>query len=153
MPPRRRLVGVDYGTVRVGLAFADSESGIATPLENYNRRSPTADAERFQRLAAEEAVDLFVVGLPVHLDGGESQKSQEARQFGEWLTELTGVPVEYYDERFTSVEAEQILGAAQLTKKQRKRRLDALAAQIMLSGYLESRGGSQPPQALDDRGE
>ena len=81
---------------------------------------------------------LFVVGLPIHLDGRESEKSLEARQFGRWLAEATGVPVEFFDERFTSVEAEQVLLAADLTRKRRKKRMDMLAAQIMLSGYLES---------------
>jgi putative Holliday junction resolvase len=77
------------------------------------------------------------------LDGRESRKSHEARQFGVWLGEVTGVPVEFYDERFTSVEAEQALLAADMTRKRRKKRLDMLAAQIMLSGYLEMRAGDE----------
>ncbi len=93
--------------------------------------------ERFRRLVAEERVVLFVVGLPIHLDGRESEKSQEARQFGQWLGEVTGVPVEFFDERFTSHEAEQFLLAADMTRKRRKKRLDMLAAQIMLRAYLE----------------
>ena len=93
----------------------------------------------------------FIVGLPVHLSGRESQKSTEARAFGQWLAEQTGLPVAYFDERFTTSEAEQYLDAAELTKKQRKARLDKLAAQIMLSAYLESRArGASEPQALDD---
>jgi putative Holliday junction resolvase len=101
-------------------------------------------------LAAEERVVRFVVGLPVHLDGRESKKSIEARQFGQWLGEVTGVPVEFFDERFTSTEAEQYLSAAKLTKKQRKARLDKLAAQILLAAYLEStEAGRGPPRALD----
>src|SRR4029079_3796604 len=104
----------------------------------------------FQRLAKEEQIGRFVVGLPVHLSGDESQKSTEARDFGKWLTELTSVPVEYFDERFTSAEAEEILGTANLTKKQRKARLDQLAAQIMLTAYLESGArGEDSPGAID----
>ena len=80
-----------------------------------------------------------MVGLPVHLDGRESQKSAEARAFGDWLNVVTNVPVEFFDERFTTVEAEHLLGAADLTSKQRKSRRDQLAAQIMLTAYLESR--------------
>jgi putative Holliday junction resolvase len=78
------------------------------------------------------------------LDGGESQKSTEARQFGRWLAETTGVGVEFFDERFTSHEAEQYLLAAEMTKKRRKKRMDMLAAQIMLTAYLEG------PTAADD---
>ena len=97
-----------------------------------------ADRKRFQRLVQEEQITRFIVGLPVHLDGRESQKSTEARRFGQWLAEATGVPVEFFDERFTTHEAERYLAAAQLSKKKRKARLDKLAAQIMLTAYLES---------------
>jgi putative Holliday junction resolvase len=149
--PPGRLAGIDYGTVRIGIAVTDPERRLASPLENYKRRGEAADAEFFQRLVAEERIVRFIVGLPVHLDGRESQKSIEARQFGQWLGEVTGVPVEYFDERFTSAEAEQHLSAAKLTKKQRKARLDKLAAQILLTAYLESiEHGRGPPRGLDE---
>jgi putative Holliday junction resolvase len=132
--------------VRIGIALADTEVRIAGPYENYNRRTPTLDGEYFKRLATEERIGRFVVGLPVHLSGQESQKSAEARAFGEWLAGVTGVPVEYFDERFTTSEADEILGTAKLTKKQRQARRDQLAAQIMLAAYLEAgaRGNDAP---------
>jgi putative Holliday junction resolvase len=141
-----RIAGIDYGTVRIGIALADSEVGIAGPFENYTRRTPALDAEYFASLAKEERIGRFVVGLPVHLHGGESQKSAESRAFGDWLGKLTGVPVEYFDERFTSAEAERILGMAELTRKQKQARRDQLAAQIMLTAYLEvgARGQTDP---------
>lgn len=146
-----RVAGIDFGTVRIGIAISDPERRIASPYENYTRRGGREDARRFLCLVEEEGIRLFVVGLPVHLDGRESEKSQEARRFGQWLGETTGVPVQYFDERFTSHEAEEALLGAQMTKKRRKRRLDMLAAQIMLSAFLESRGGrSEVPGALDD---
>ena len=146
-----RLAGIDYGTVRIGIAITDPAQTFASPYENYTRRDRAQDARRFQRLVLEEQVRRFIVGLPVHLSGDESQKSREARSFGQWLTEVTGVPVEYYDERYSSSQAEQYLMAAELTSKRRKRRLDMLAAQIMLSGYLESKHrGQAPPEGLDD---
>ena len=111
------MAGIDFGSVRIGIAISDPERKIASPLLNYTRRGPEQDAQRFRQLAAEEGVVLFVVGLPIHLDGRESEKSLEARQFGHWLAEATGVPVEFFDERFTSVEAEQALLAADLTRK------------------------------------
>ena len=145
-----RIAGIDFGAVRIGIAISDPEGIIASPVESYTRRGPDQDAQRFRRLADEERIALFVVGLPVHLDGRESGKSIEARQFGQWLTELTGVPVEFFDERFTSHEAEQYLLDAELTKKRRQKRIDMLAAQIMLSAYLESRDkGQQQPRSLD----
>ena len=138
--PAGRVAGIDYGTVRIGIAISNPERTIASPLENYTRRGLNQDAKRFQRLVADEGIVLFVVGLPIHLDGGESQKSGEARQFGGWLAETTGVPVEFFDERFTSHEAEQFLLAADMTRKRRKKRMDMLAAQIMLTAYLEGKG-------------
>jgi putative Holliday junction resolvase len=145
-----RVAGIDYGTVRIGIALSDPGRSIASPYENYTRRSTEADRERFRRLVADEAVVLFVVGLPVHLDGHECQKSVEAREFARWLSEVTGVPTVLFDERFTSVEAEQLLQAAQMTSKRRRKRTDMLAAQIMLAAYLESPSApDQPPRPLD----
>ncbi len=115
---------------------------------NYTRRGEQADAEFFRKLAKDENIARFVIGLPVHLDGHESGKSSEARKFGEWLQTITGVGVVYFDERFTSVEAEQALLSAEFTKKQRKARLDKLAAQILLSAYLEA----GKPDSIEPRG-
>ena len=146
-----RVVGIDFGTVRIGIAISDPGRVLASPLENYTRHGEQQDRKRFVRLASEEDVKLFVVGLPFHLDGGESQKSTEARQFGKWLGEVTGVAVEFFDERFTTSQAEQFLAGANLTAKRRKQRLDMVAAQIILSSYLEAdshRGDD--PGALDD---
>jgi putative Holliday junction resolvase len=145
-----RIAGIDYGTVRIGIALADTEVGIAGPYENYTRRTPQLDAEYFSSLARNERIGRFVVGLPVHLDGRESQKSQEARAFGQWLGEATGVPVEFFDERFSTVEADELLGQRKLTKKQRQARRDQLAAQVMLTAYLETGGrGQNAPGAID----
>jgi len=138
-----RIAGIDFGTVRIGIALSDPGRSIASPYENYVRRTEQLDAQRLRRLVVEEDVTLFVVGLPLHLEGGESQKSLEARRFGRWLTRVTGVPVEFFDERFTSVEAEQLLLEAQMTSKRRKQRTDMLAAQIMLSAYLECRAAGE----------
>ena len=149
-PTSGRVAGIDFGTVRIGIAISDPGRSIASPFENYTRRGEKQDAKHFQDLALEERVSLFVVGLPVHLDGRESQKSAEARDFGKWLQNATGVPVEFYDERFTTAEAESALLAAEMTKKRRKKRLDMLAAQIMLSGYLESGQNSiDEPRGID----
>ncbi len=148
-------MGIDYGTRRIGIAISDPAQSFASPFENYTRRDEAADGRRFRQLVEEERVARFVVGLPVHLDGRESQKSGEARQFAVWLAEATGIVVELFDERFTTYEAEQFLADAQLTKKKRKERLDKLAAQIMLTAYLESRragasGADSSTRGLDD---
>ena len=146
-----RIAGIDFGTVRVGIATAETSVGIAGPYATHVRRDDATDAKFFQKLVADEGIERFVVGLPVHLSGLESQKSLQAREFGAWLEEQTGTPVEYFDERFTSAEAEQALQSANLTKKQRKARRDQLAAQIMLTAYLESGGrGQDNVLSIDD---
>lgn len=137
-PPPGRVAGIDYGTVRIGVAVSDPDRIFASPYETYTRKSPARDAEYFKRLADEERITHFVVGLPLHLSGDVSEKAREALEFGRWLTELTGVPVDFVDERYTSVEAERMLRDARLTNKKRKERRDKLAAQILLSVYLES---------------
>jgi putative Holliday junction resolvase len=149
--PPGRIAGVDFGTVRIGIAIADTAVSIAVPLENYTRRTEKIDADYFRNLAQCERLQRFVVGLPTHLHGGESQMSGEARRFGAWLSDVTGVPVEFFDERFTSSEAEQLLLEAKLSKKKRKARLDMLAAQRMLAAYLESGSRGQTSlESLDD---
>ena len=146
-----RVAAIDYGTVRIGVAISDPGRSIASPLESYVRRNRDLDARQFAHLAAEEGIVLWVVGLPIHLDGRESRKSTEARSFGKWLADVTGVPVEFFDERFTSVEAEAMLLQAELTNKRRKKRIDMVAAQIILAAYLESSTkGQGPPGALED---
>jgi putative Holliday junction resolvase len=145
-----RIAGIDYGTVRIGVALVDTEVRVAGPYDNYARRTRKLDAEYFARLAKDEKIGRFVVGLPVHLDGNEGQKSQEARAFGKWLGEVTGVPVEFFDERFTTAEADELLGQRKLTKKKRQARRDQLAAQVMLTAYLEAGShGQDSPGAID----
>jgi len=133
------VAGIDFGRVRIGIAMSDPERRLASPYEIYTRRGAEADARRFRALVAAERVALFVVGLPVHLDDRESELSREAREFGQWLAQSTGVPVEFFDERFSTREAHELLKGAGMKHARRKRKLDMLAAQVVLSAYLESR--------------
>jgi putative Holliday junction resolvase len=146
-----RLLGVDYGSVRVGLAITDPARTIAFPLATYPRRTAAKDKEYFRHLTTEEAIGQLVVGLPVHLNGREGQKAGEARAFGKWLAEATGLSVVFWDERFTTALAEEMLLAAGLTNRRRKARRDKVAAQILLQSYLEAGcPPEEPPRALDD---
>ena len=88
------------------------------------------------------------MGLPIHTSGNESEKSQEARRFAQWITQQTGLPVRLFDERYTTAHAEALLLDADLSRKRRKERLDKLAAQILLAAYLESSRDEQEPGAL-----
>jgi putative Holliday junction resolvase len=139
-----RLLGVDCGQVRVGLAVCDPDRKIAFPLATYERQGPARDAAYFQALVQEETIAGLVVGLPLHLDGREGAKAVEARAFGAWLAEATGLPVVFWDERFTTVEAESALRAAGLTHRRRRDRRDRVAAQILLQTYLDAGCPAEP---------
>ena len=134
-----RLLGVDFGTVRVGLAVSDADRIIASPLETLKRRDANADAEHFNRLIRAEQIVGLVVGLPLHTGGEEGIKAREARAFGQWLGEATGLPVDFWDERCTTAAAEDSLREAGLSHRKRKDRRDRVAAQIILQSYLDSR--------------
>jgi putative Holliday junction resolvase len=132
-----RVLGIDTGAKRVGLAISDPDRIIASPLTTLERQNTERDAQFFRDLIVREYVVLLVVGLPMHTDGREGVKAQEARAYGTWLANITGLPVEYADERFTTVHAESALWNAGLTHRRRKDRRDRVAAQFMLQAYLD----------------
>jgi putative Holliday junction resolvase len=145
MMPPGRLMGVDFGTVRIGLAICDPDRRIASPFATYVRQNAERDANYFREVVDAENVVAFIVGLPMHTDGREGQKAIEARSFGKWLADVTQLPVDFWDERFTTVEAERSLLDAGLTNKRRKARRDQLAAQIILQAYISELKDLPPP--------
>ncbi len=149
LPLRGRLAGIDFGTVRIGVAVSDAAQIIASPLETYHCRSQDQDARFFQELVGREEIRGFVVGLPVHMSGDESQKSAEARAFGDWLETTTGLPVDWMDERYTTAMARETLTQSGLRGKSRKARLDKIAAQLILATYLESRSRGNGLESID----
>lgn len=151
LPESGVLLGIDYGTKRVGVAVSDRDQKFSSPVHNHQRQGLQGDERFFRRLVAEYNPAGLVVGLPIHLSGDESEKSREARKFAQWLSQVTGLPFCFQDERFTSFQAERMLTEAAMTKKQRKERMDKLAAQILLQNFLEGRTAArtkrQAPQA------
>ncbi len=133
-----RILGLDFGTRRIGIALSDPGRTMAFPVEVYELRGTEPDARFFRELVRENEIERIVVGLPLHTSGRESELAVRARNFGEWLTSVTGCSIVYFDERYTSVEAERSLIDAGLTRKQRNARRDKLAAQIMLQSYLDA---------------
>jgi putative Holliday junction resolvase len=149
--PRTKILGVDYGTVRIGLAVSDPDRKFAFPFETRERAGEERDAAFFRALVEREEIALLVIGLPLHLDGREGTKAVEARAFGAWLARVTELPVVFWDERFTTVEAESALWNAGLTHKRRKAKRDRVAAQILLQSYLDAGCPDEQPAApLDD---
>jgi len=146
------LIGIDYGTKRIGLAVGDSNTKLASPLTTIQVRGSVADHAR-QVLAAigKYDVDAFVVGLPVNMDGTEGAQVKVTRRFGDELNRLSCKPVHYWDERLSSFTADELLQPAELTRKKRKAVQDAVAAQVMLQSYLEvsdrtSQTTDKPPE-------
>lgn len=153
MNPPTRLLAIDPGKVRLGLAISDADRRIASPLTTYTRRDPKQDALYFKKTVEEEEISQIVIGLPVHLNGSEGEQAKAARKFGVWLQATTGLPCVFYDERYTTSEAESSLWNAGLTHKKRKERRDRVAAQILLQAYLDAGCPAESKAGpLDDSG-
>lgn len=138
MRPRTRLLAIDPGKVRLGLAVSDADRRIASPLATWTRRDAEQDLRYLLKVIEEEEVGGLVVGLPVHLSGREGVQARSAREFASVLARRCGLPCVLYDERFTTKEAEAALWDAGLTHKRRKARRDQVAAQILLQTYLDA---------------
>ncbi len=145
VPQAGVLLGIDYGTRRVGVAVSDRDQRFSSPLHNHDRHGVQVDERFFRKVVEEYRPVGLVVGLPIHLSGDESEKSREARKFAEWLCTVTGLPYTFQDERFTSFQAEKLLLAAELSKKKRKERMDKLSAQILLQTFLDARIAAKQP--------
>jgi putative pre-16S rRNA nuclease len=138
-----RFLGIDFGVKRVGVAVSDPRGRIATPLEVYVRRGREVDAGHFRDLVRVQEAQRIVVGLPLHVSGGEGESAALARKWGAWLGEVTGLPVVFHDERYTSVDAEEVLVNAGVRLAGRLAKRDMLAAQILLQHYLDLAAGSK----------
>ncbi len=137
-PAIGRLLGVDFGAVRVGLSVCDPGRIVASALETYTRKNDAADGEYFAAMAAKEKAVGFVVGLPISLNGTEGPKAIEAREFGAWLNSATGLPIAFFDERFTTAAADDTLREAKVRADKRTGKRDRLAAQIILQSFLDA---------------
>jgi len=150
-PSDGRLLGLDFGTVRIGVAISTPEQTISSPMEIYTRRSERLDTAYFQTLVKENRVVGAVVGLPMHVSGEEGTSAQLAREFGTWFSSITNRPVTYWDERYTSSVAADILRDAGVARSKRKQRIDMLAAQILLQSYLDEQiRRREPPYVPED---
>ena len=134
-----RVVGLDPGAARVGIAVSDESRSIAFPRETIPARGGWTDAaRRVKEALAGEDVALLVVGLPLRLDGTEGEAARRARGFGEALRAAFGVEVVYWDERLTTVAAERSLSEMGRRGSRRREVVDQSAATILLQGYLDA---------------
>jgi putative Holliday junction resolvase len=137
-------LGVDVGTVRVGLAGSDETGLLATPLRTVLRQPAARLWEEVSRVVDERMPACIVVGLPRRLDGTEGESAADARAVADQLRKRTGLPVEMWDERFTTAAAERSLIAAGRRRAQRRRTVDAVAASLLLQSWLDSRANAMP---------
>lgn len=141
---RERILALDVGRKRIGLAVSDAAGWGAQGLDTLQRKSLGEDLKRISQIAKERKANLLLLGLPLHMDGREGEMTAFVRQFGTRLEKATGLRVEFQDERLTSVTAEERLseGGMSLDKmlaEKRKGAVDRLAAVIILEDYLRGK--------------
>jgi putative Holliday junction resolvase len=143
-----RPLGIDLGTVRIGVAVADSDGRLATPYDVVPRSGDRArDHRRIAALAAEAEADQLVVGLPLSLDGSVGKAAKAALREAEQLARATGLPVDTWDERLTTVTAHRDLMAMDMKADARRKVVDQVAAAVMLQAWLDHRRNRPAPAA------
>ena len=133
----RRILAIDYGRVRHGLAVSDALGMASHPLAALQRRTPAADLAALTTLIADRDVQRIVVGLPLNMDGSEGPMAREVRAFAAALGAALALPVTLEDERLSTDEAESFLGQAGLRPSERRRLRDSVAAAVILNAVLE----------------
>jgi putative Holliday junction resolvase len=139
-----RVLGVDYGHKRIGLALSDESGTIAQPLDYIDGGAAAKVSLELVRVCAERNIGKIVVGVPLRLDGKPSEQTERTLAFIAELRRATAIPVAQWDERLTSVQAERALLEGNVRRSDRKQKIDKLAAQIMLQSYLDA---TNPPPA------
>lgn len=131
-----RVLGLDIGDRRVGVAVSDETGTIATPHGVHTRRSAPEDIAQLAQLARQLGAVAIVAGLPLNMDGTEGQQARKTRALAEAIASEAQLPLHYLDERLTSVEADRAMVEGGLTRRARKKREDALAAVLILQAWL-----------------
>lgn len=135
---RRRILAVDYGRKRIGLAVSDELRLTAQPLETLARKNRADDLRRLREICREQGVARIIVGHPVHITGEPGTMAEEAARFAARLKKELGIEVELLDERLTSWEAERTVAGMRPSRGRRRAPLDDVAAAILLREYLEN---------------
>ncbi|MDO4582143.1 MAG: Holliday junction resolvase RuvX [Bacillota bacterium] len=133
-----RIIGLDVGSVTVGVAVSDEMGVIAQPAGTWRRKDVERDMAEMCRLIAEYQAELILIGLPLNMNGSEGPSAQMAREFAAALAEATDTEIIFRDERLSTVAAEKILLSGDVSRKKRKQVIDSMAAVFVLQGYLDS---------------
>ena len=132
-----RSLGLDIGDKRIGVALSDPDGLLASPLTIINRRQETADIKAITDIVSQYQVEQIIVGLPRSMDGSLGHQAEKVKDFTQKLRCQTDVTVEFRDERLTTVLARRLMQAAKVKKSKEKAQDDAVAAAIILQGYLD----------------
>lgn len=147
-----RFMGLDVGSVRIGIAVSDETGMIARGLETLARKSWEQDLEQLSRLIVTNEVQCIVVGNPLNMDGQVGHQAELVRQFIERLQKVTDVDIELWDERFSSTSAERVLIEGGMQRNKRKFVIDKVAAVIILQSYLDHRTNLGAGGTVDESG-
>jgi len=139
-----RILGLDVGDVRIGVALSDETTTLATGILTLTRVGPRKDVQAIRDLVGERGAGQVVVGVPWRLDGSLGPQGEKVMAFVEALRRSLSVPVETWDERFTTVVADERLAEAGIRRRERKSKIDKAAAAVILQGYLDDRAASSP---------
>ena len=132
-----KYLGVDYGDVRTGLAECDVSGMLAGPIGTIAEGGMRNTAVRVAREAESRSCKKIVIGLPKNMNGSEGQRAETVKAFAKILSELTSIPIDFYDERMTTMEAYRFLDSTATYGKKRKQAIDTLSAEIILQGYID----------------
>ncbi len=134
-----RALGVDYGTVRTGIAASDPMGMMAHGVGNIKAKGLHELAERIAEMAKERECGVIVIGLPINMNGTRSDKCDTVELLGQYISQYADIPVEFFDERMSTMVAHRYLNATDTRGAKRKERVDTLAAEIILQNYLDSK--------------
>lgn len=132
-----KYLGVDYGDVRTGLAECDVSGILAGPIGTVAEGGMRNTAVRVAKEAEARSCKKIVIGLPKNMNGSEGQRAETVKAFAKILSELTDIPIDFYDERMTTMEAYRFLDSTATYGKKRRNAIDTLSAEIILQGYID----------------
>ena len=132
-----KIMGIDFGLARIGIALSDDTKFLASPFETYKRKGEEADVQHLIEIIKTKNVDEIVCGLPMNMAGEEQEIAKITREFMNKLNEQTNIKIEFVDERLSSLMAEEMLKETERDWKKRKEKLDAVAASIILQDFLD----------------
>lgn len=138
-----RIGGLDVGDKTIGVALSDELGWMAHGLEVIRRKGLQHDMARLGEIARQHGVEKWVVGLPRNMNGTDSPRTELTRQFVDQLKGALGMPVETYDERMTTMQAERVLLEADMSRSRRKQVIDKMAAAVILQGYMDAQANAR----------